>query len=119
MIKELRYILLVAGAIFAYGTFNIFASVTREEPLYLIWTAFCYLAVIGLLLKKKWSKYFVYMLAFVTTGGWAYFTYIMAINNWPQYETPDIIKLFSLGVFLIAISLFFCVYVHKYFNCKP
>ena len=119
MIKELRYILLIAATIFAYGTFNIFTSIARDEPLYLIWTAFCYVAVIGLLLKKHWSKYFVYILALVTTGGWGYFTYIMAINNWPQYEKPEILKLYSLGAFLIIVCLFFCVYVYKYFSRKP
>ncbi len=119
MIKELRYLLLIALVIFAYGSFNIHASISRGEPLYLIWTVFCYLAVMGLLLKKSWSKYLVYLLAIVTTSGWAYFTYYMYINNWPQYESPDILQLFTLGAFLMLTSLWFSVYVHKYFSNKP
>ncbi len=116
MIQELRYISLIALIIFAYGSFNIYLSNTYEEPLYLLWTSFCYIAVIGLLLKKQWSKYLVHLLAFVTIAGWLYFTYYMYSNDWPYYEQSDIYRLFLIGFGLIVTSLLCSIYSHKYFN---
>jgi len=119
MIKELRYILLISLLIFSYGSYNIVLSIVREEPLYLIWTAFCYSAVTGLLLSKNWSKYLVYFLAFVTVAGWLYFTTFMALNGWPYYETSDIVILFTVGLFLILTGLFSSIYVYRHFKNKP
>lgn len=119
MKKDDRYILIIATIIFLYGTANIYFAINHNEPFYYVWTAFCFPTTIGLLLNKNWSKYLVYLLAFVTSVGWAYFTYSVSIYGWSNYETSYIYKLIILGVFLVGTSVLFSAYVYKYFNNKP
>jgi len=118
MNKQFNCILLIAFIIFGYGSMNIYLANKYEEPFYLIWTAFCFIAVAGLLLNKAWSKFIVYLLSTITIFGWVYFTYFMYQNNWQGYEQNDIYTLFIIGVVLISLSLFSSIYTRKYFFNK-
>lgn len=116
MKKDYRYILIIAAVIILYGSANIYFAINHNEPFYYVWTAFCFPTTLGLLLNKNWSKYLVYLLAAVTSGGWAYFTYHMYLYGWSEYETEHLQNIFILGVFLIGTSVLFSAYVYKYFK---
>jgi thiol:disulfide interchange protein len=115
MIKDLRYLLLISAVIFAYGCLTLFQSYTLGEPLYLIWTIISYTSVYGLLLKKQWSKYIVYIFLFLLVGGWLWFTLYVASNESP-YKRKFIVGLLFLGAILVTLSLATSIYVHRYFK---
>jgi len=115
MIKELRYLLLVAALIFLYGCFTAFQAFMSGELLYLLWSAISYAATISLLLKKQWSKYLVYVFSLLLVGGWAAFTIYVAGADMPNQQ-EYLMRLLILGVVLSIISLVSSVYVHNYFK---
>lgn len=114
MVKELRYLLLIATIIFAYGTYSIILSTYFFAEFFLIITILCYSTVVSLLLKKQWSKYLVYLIAIITSGGWAFFTY-----NAPYLSRSDIASLALIGASLITFGILSSIYVYKYFKDTP
>ena len=118
MIKDLRYLLLISAMIFTYGCLTLFQSYTLGEPLYLIWTVISYTSVYGLLLKKQWSKYLVYIFSFLLVSGWLWFTLYVASSESPN-QRLFILRLLFLGAILVILSFATSIYVHKYFKSNP
>lgn len=70
----------------------------------------------GLVLRRRWSRYVVYSLAFLLISYWSYELWHVVLRGWPY---PDLLSsLISLipGAALILVCLGCCLVTFRYFR---
>ena len=113
---SLRKIYLVAAVFAVYGIYNVWLVVEYGQPLFLSWSAACFIAAVGLWLKKPWSRFVVYAVCLLTIIGWLFFVGVMVWNGWPYAGLAQTIVALLPGVLLIALCIWFMLITFRFFR---
>jgi len=109
---------IIVVLLLAYGSYTLFLARVFNNCWFLLWTSACFIAAAGLVLSKRWSKYFVYTVALFTAGGWIYVTAMIAIKHWPYAGLQNTVIALVPGLLLVMICILFSLFVRQLFM-KP
>lgn len=105
-------LLIIAAAFFAYSAFNVWAMVRYASPLFLLWSAPCLAAAIGLVFRRAWSRYLVYFVCISLFAGWCAYL-AMA---WAHLGQEGLARLSALGFALLAFCAWSSFVVWRFFR---
>jgi hypothetical protein len=105
-------LLIIAAAFFAYAAFNIWAMVRYASPLFLLWSAPCLAAAFGLVFRRAWSRYLVYVVCICLLAGWS--TYL--VMAWAHLGQEGFARLSALGFALFAFCAWSSFVVWRFFR---
>lgn len=107
----------IIAIIFAvYAAYNMGMIAKTGSYWFLIWVFACLACSLGLILNKKWSQYFVYLVSTVTAGGWLYVTINISLAGWPYTGIQNTVIALVPGVLLFLSCVLVSIYVYKYFK---
>ncbi len=106
---------LLTVLLLVYGSYTLWLATAIGNYWFLLWTAGCFIAGVGLVLSRKWAQYFVYIVAFFTAGGLIYVMIMIAVNGWP-YGLRNTILVLARSFLIVALCVLSSVFVYKHFK---
>lgn len=113
-----RKVQIVAATLLIYGSYSVWAMIKHDQPLILLWTAASYLAAAGLLLKKPWSRFIVYLVCLFTIVGLLWYVAFMVANGWPYPGVANSVKALVPATAVVSVCVWFMVITRKFFHAN-
>ena len=111
-----KKIQLVAVVLAIYGAYNVWMVVKYGQPLFLLWSVSCFVASVGLWLRKPWSRFVVYAVCSFTIFGLLLYVAAMGFNGWPYPGPAKAVVTLAPGAYLAALCIWFMVVVFRFFR---
>ena len=115
---SLRKLQIVAATLLIYGSYSVWAMIKHDQPLILLWTVASYLAAAGLLLKKPWSRFLVYLVCSFTILGLLWYVAFMAANGWPYPGVVNSVKALAPATAVVSLCIWFMAVTCKFFHAN-
>ena len=111
-----KKIQLVAVVLAIYGAYNVWMVVKYGQPLFLLWSVSCFVASVGLWLRKPWSRFVVYAVCSFTIFGLLLYVAAMGFNGWPYPGPAKAVVALAPGAYLAALCIWLMVVVFRFFR---
>ena len=109
----LRFVAVILGA---YGVYSFIAGYQYSNWSYLIGGVLCLVGAVSLWLKKRWSQYFVYIVAVLFCGSWLFALWQVAERGWPYNSLSQTVIALIPGLLMVGIAIGSCVVVYRAFK---
>jgi hypothetical protein len=106
----------LAAVLAAYGSYTMWLVTVYDSFWFLAWSIPSFVGAAGLIMRRSWAKYVVYVMAACTAGGWATYVGWLAVSGWPYRNAQSTVISLVPGLLLVALCVSSSVYVHKYFK---
>ncbi len=104
----------IAAAFLSYAVLTAWGVFKYSSLLFLIWSVPCVVTAVGLMLKKAWVQYFVYVICSCLLAGWA--TYFAM--TWQSLSQEGFIRMAMLGSFIFAFGAWSSFVTWRFFRKK-
>jgi len=104
----------ISAIIFIYSIYTAWVGSQNNDLRQCLFSGFWFIGGFGLVFKKKWSEFVLYLLAVLLVGNWLYSLWEVYKTDWPFRATSNetIITLLQ-GLFLIILCICACTVVHR------
>jgi len=103
----------ISAFIFIYSVYTAWLGSENNDLTQCLFAGFYFLGGFGLIFKKMWSKYVVYLVAALMVRNWWYPLWEAHEIDWPFHVTNETILPLLPGLFLIMLCLCGCIVVHR------
>ncbi len=107
-------ILLYLGVNGYLALYEIWKSENTIDPFSFVFASLSIFGAISLYFRKNWSKYFIYLVALLTTGTWLLSIWVVVQNGWPYSTVQESIISLIPGFLLLTVCICGSIVVHKY-----